>query len=348
MRLPLTILGFSLFACPLFAQTGTYTTFGSGCPDSTGWVVPRKAVTAWGNSANAWTLGTINQRWQQEIDASELPKTGKPFFSIAWREDNANRTNPANVLTLKIMLGMTKYSSTTLTNNFGTNASGKQTVVFNGKMYLPAVPGGNQNLKKFHYVAKFSKPFIYVPIKNQNLLIEIINSSTKIVRRYTDVFSGTGTPGSRVYANGSQTATTGALGRAHMVVLAFGSSTKTAPVLSATGVPAIAKTFSVDLSGANGNTAAGLILGASKTSWGAIKLPLSLSGAGAPGCSLLVSFDTLGTLPVLSGSGSVKFSLPNDPLLVGAQFHNQFFVLDKSANTLGLSWTNGGTGKIGK
>lgn len=330
------------------AQTASYTTFGTGCPDPVGHVVPRVAVNTWGNSANAWTLGAANQRWQQQIDKSEMPTRPMQFFSLQWREDNANRTNPAHTLRLKILFGNTTYSSSTLTNNFGTNATGTQTVVFDGNMSLPAVPGGNQDLRKFHYVAKLTRPFLYVPLANQNFLIEIINSTTTRVARYTDVFSGSGTPGSRVYANNSTTALTGALGRNHMVVLSFGNTPATSgPTLSATGTPGLGKSFSVDLSGLTGTAAAGLIFGGSTSKWGAFNLPLDLTLAGAPGCSLLVSFDASIGLAVLNGTGSVKFTIPNQNSLLGLRFFNQFFVLDSAANTLGLIWSNGGNGLIG-
>jgi hypothetical protein len=347
MKTSLALIGLGLLSSSLVAQAATYTTFGSGCPSGNGHIVPLTGVSAWGNSANAWTLGTNNQRWQQEVDASQMPTTGKPFFNIGFREDNANRSNGAHVLQLKILVGMTTYSSATLTGTFATNATGAQTTVFDGKMSLPAVPGGNQNLKKFDYVAKFSKPYVYVPIKGQNFLIEIVNTTPTYVRRYPDCFSGAGTPGSRVYASGNPTAASGTLGKNHLMVMSFGTTNATAPVLSATGTPAMGKTFSVDLSSANGNTAAGLIFGVSKTVWGAAKLPFDLGGAGGPGCSLLVSFDALLALPVISGAGSVKFGVPNNRALLGTSFHNQFFAVDRSANSLGLSFTNAGTGKIG-
>ena len=347
MKSPLVLIGLGLLSAPLLAQTASYSTFGAGCPNGTGHIVPLKAATTWGNSGNAWTLGTNNQRWQQEVDASEMPTTGKPFFHIAWREDNVNRNNAAHVLQLKILVGRTTYSSSTLTGTFATNATGAQTTVFDGKMSLPAVNGGNNDLQKFHYVAKFNKPYVYVPVKGQNFLIEIINSTATYARRYPDCFSGTGTPGSRVYASGSTTAASGTLGKNHLMVMAFGTSTASAPILSATGTPAMGKSFSIDLSNGNGNTAAGLIFGVSKTVWGAAKLPFDLSGAGGTGCSLLVSFDALIALPVVSGAGSVKFAVPINKALLGTSFHNQFFAVDKSANALGLSFTNGGTGLIG-
>ncbi|MCB9919295.1 MAG: hypothetical protein H6832_12910 [Planctomycetes bacterium] len=331
------------------AQTASYTTFGASCPNNVGHIVPNVAAVTWGNTGNAWTLGTANQRWQQEIDAVEMPNRPYQMTSLQWREDNVNRTNPAQTLQLKILFGMTTMSSSTMTGTFATNATGAQTVVFDGPMSLPAVPGGNFDLGKFHYVAKLKAPYLYIPRTGENFLIEIINTTATAVPRYPDAFSGTSTMGTRVYASGNSAATSGTLGKNHMMVLGFGntSSSTPAPVLSATGTPKIGTQFSVDCSGLTATTAAGLILGASKTAWGAFNLPLDLTGAGAPGCYLLVSFDVVAGLPIVAGSGKVTITIPNQPILAGLVFHNQFFVLDAAANAMKLTWSNAGTATIG-
>ncbi|MCA8968643.1 MAG: hypothetical protein KDC95_02625 [Planctomycetes bacterium] len=333
----------------LTAQTASYTTFGSNCPNSVGHIVPNVATTTWGNTGNAWTLGAANQRWQQEIDAVEMPNRPYQMTSLQWREDNVtSRTNPAHTLQLKILFGMTTMSSSTMTGTFATNATGAQTVVFDGPMSLPAVPGGNLDLGKFHYVAKFKAPYLYIPRSGQNFLIEIINTTATAVRRYPDAFDSSSTMGTRVYANNNSAALTGTLDPNHMMVLGFGNtSSSPAPVLSATGTPKIGTQFSVDCGGLTATTAAGLILGASKTVWGAFNLPLDLTGAGAPGCSLLVSFDVVSGLPIVSGSGKVTFTIPNQSSLAGVVFHNQFFVLDAAANAMKLTWSNAGTATIG-
>ncbi len=348
MRTVTTVSALLTLGSALVAQTASYTTFGAGCPQTAGHIVPKVAATTWGNTGNAWTLGAANQRWQQEIDASEMPNRPYPMTDIKWREDNVNRTNAAHTLTLKILFGSTTLSSSTLTGTFATNATGVQTTVFDGQLSLPAVPGGNQDLSKFDYVAKLRSTYLYIPRPNENFLIEIINTTATALGRWPDAFDGTGTPGSRVYASGNSAALTGTVGLNHMMVLAFGpTGTAAMPVLSATGVPRLGSTFSVDVGGLTATTAAGLILGASKTQYGAFTLPLDLTLAGAPGCSLLASFDVVGGLPVVQGSGKVTFNVPNQPSLAGLIFHNQFFVLDATANAMQLTWSNGGTATVG-
>ena len=114
-----------------------------------------------------------------------------------------------------------------------------------------------------------------------------------------------------------------------------------APRLSNTGVPTINKTFSIDLSSAKANTNSILAVGLVKTN-------ISLAINGAPGCTLytgpiiLVSGQTDST-----GKRSVSIPVPNDTNLVNLQFYVQFVVFD-NVNPLGLLWTQGGDGKIGR
>ncbi|MFQ5505514.1 MAG: hypothetical protein ACE5F1_12055, partial [Planctomycetota bacterium] len=128
-----------------------------------------------------------------------------------------------------------------------------------------------------------------------------------------------------------------------------GSNTLTPKLTVAAGqLPRLGQLLSVNLSFAKKNAAACLIIGASKKAWGALTLPLDLTAAGAPGCSLLVSFDLQQCLTASgSGTATVKLPIPKDARLCGVQFHNQFFVFDSTANQLGLSWSNGGSGRIG-
>ena len=121
------------------------------------------------------------------------------------------------------------------------------------------------------------------------------------------------------------------------------------PKLSNSGVPTINKSFSIDLSSAKASTAAALILGASKTVWGSVRLPLDLTPFRAPGCSLLVSFDSTFVTPVdANGNGKITLSLPNSSNLVGLTWHNQYLVVDPRANGFGAAFSNGGSAKVGR
>ena len=89
--------------------------------------------------------------------------------------------------------------------------------------------------------------------------------------------------------------------------------------------------FSLLLSKALGNTTALLLMGASASSWGGIPLPLDLSALGMPGCFLLVSPDIVfarTTSP--AGLASVPVPIPPipSPVLIGAQIHFQWYVVD--------------------
>ncbi len=128
----------------------------------------------------------------------------------------------------------------------------------------------------------------------------------------------------------------------------FNGNFKLTPDLGNSGVPELQKSFKVDLSLARTNSVGVLIFGLSKTSFGGTKLPLSLGFLGAKGCSLLTSYDfTMVTTTDSVGGAVIQIPIPNVSALGGKTFHNQFYVLDKAANGLGLSFTNGGTAKIG-
>lgn len=126
----------------------------------------------------------------------------------------------------------------------------------------------------------------------------------------------------------------------------FGAGCKGAsgvPELSYGELPRLGRPFAIDLDKARPSSAAIVSLGASKTAWGAFKLPLDLTGLGASGCSLLASPDTLFALPTTaSGTATLRFSVPNSASLVGLTIYDQFLVLDATANAAGLVTSNGG------
>ena len=62
----------------------------------------------------------------------------------------------------------------------------------------------------------------------------------------------------------------------------------------------------------------------------------------------VVSFDTLAPFATnASGTGQLTANVPNVSSLIGLEFHQQILVLDLGANALGITWTNGGSGKMG-
>lgn len=116
------------------------------------------------------------------------------------------------------------------------------------------------------------------------------------------------------------------------------------PVLGLSGKPIIGNTVRVLLSKANQTTPAAFLLGASNSTWGALRLPWTF----APGCDLLVSGEVI--LPFVTdtaGAGSIPLLIPNDRRLVGAVAFQQFLVVD-SVNSIGLISSNGGRMKVGE
>jgi len=87
--------------------------------------------------------------------------------------------------------------------------------------------------------------------------------------------------------------------------------------------------------------------GASSSRWGAVTLPVDLSGLGMPGCTLHCSAEVALPLANLAGTASLVLPIPNSAALVGGVFYNQAFALDPPANPLGLIVSNAGAGTVG-
>lgn len=108
--------------------------------------------------------------------------------------------------------------------------------------------------------------------------------------------------------------------------------------LANTGLPAINKSFSFDMSQGGTGVAIGLL--------GFQKVAADLTAV-APGCYLFASPDLLLPVPAVNGAASIKIPVPNDQKLIGANFFNQYIMLQAKANALGMLFSNGGEGKIG-
>jgi len=96
------------------------------------------------------------------------------------------------------------------------------------------------------------------------------------------------------------------------------------------------------------STFAFLILGFRDDQWAGQPLPLSLASVGMPGCSAwLEPFDVLGALPS-GGAATWSLAVPNDPGLLGLDFHLQGVALDPVANAFGAVVSNGLRNRIGR
>jgi hypothetical protein len=91
-----------------------------------------------------------------------------------------------------------------------------------------------------------------------------------------------------------------------------------------------------------------MFTGYSRTTWLGIPLPLNLTGAGMPGCSLLASGQIILALSTGGGVGTLTLPLPTDPSLLGAAFYQQALVSDFAANPAGLIVSNGAAARFGQ
>jgi hypothetical protein len=89
-------------------------------------------------------------------------------------------------------------------------------------------------------------------------------------------------------------------------------------------------------------------LGASRSAWGTLPLPLDLAPLGMPGCTLLASVDVSAALAKDGARARMTIGLPADRALVGRSFFTQACVLDAGANPGGLAWTDAGEARIGE
>ncbi len=89
------------------------------------------------------------------------------------------------------------------------------------------------------------------------------------------------------------------------------------------------------------------VLGASRSSWLGIALPVDLTVLGAPGCSLLVSADQILALANVSGTAQWQLPIPNLAALLGGTLFQQALVVDAGANALGASFSNATMATIG-
>jgi hypothetical protein len=197
-----------------------------------------------------------------------------------------------------------------------------------------------------YYVANFSKPHVikgkfWVSYDNYDTYTSTTYGSTVVSA--SDLSSGS--PITTVYwwrpGRTSWTATVSIKNPAYDIMTAGGAPA----LLSTTTLPTLGKLFQLDLTQSPNGVVVG-IFGASSTAYGPIKLPLDL-GAVAPGCFVFQSFDLLLAAGAASGSAKVSLPIPNNNALLGVKFLNQWLILNKGANALGLTFSNGGEGTIG-
>lgn len=107
--------------------------------------------------------------------------------------------------------------------------------------------------------------------------------------------------------------------------------------------PHIGLPFVQRLTGAPASAVVGVIMfGESNFAWQGTQLPISLAGFGAPGCELLVSLDSSILVPLLNGTGTMVWNLPNLPPAIAYMFFTQGLILDpQSALSLPIAMSEG-------
>jgi hypothetical protein len=119
------------------------------------------------------------------------------------------------------------------------------------------------------------------------------------------------------------------------------------PGLSVSRNPVLGQPFTVKLAFAKPGSTAYLLFGVSDTTWAPLTLPMDL-GALAPGCTILASGEIIVASPTsASGQVATTLTVPNDPVLRGAEVFNQWAVQDPTVNPLGMAFSQAGKGVIG-
>jgi CubicO group peptidase (beta-lactamase class C family) len=105
------------------------------------------------------------------------------------------------------------------------------------------------------------------------------------------------------------------------------------------GTPEVGQGFSLRVANVPSATLAFACVGFSRTSWFGNPLPLPVGGA--PGCDLLSSSDFVLSTLTNAGAGAIPVNVPANQAYLGLHLYSQYAVLDASANSLGVSFSNG-------
>lgn len=112
-------------------------------------------------------------------------------------------------------------------------------------------------------------------------------------------------------------------------------------------LPWLGEPFTVDLDNLPPSPFLLLFLGASRTRWGPVTLPVGLEHLGMPGCTLWASGDL--AIPLVSAGGCARWTtqLPSESALAGAAFYNQSWQIDWTANPGLATTSNACEGRLG-
>jgi hypothetical protein len=118
------------------------------------------------------------------------------------------------------------------------------------------------------------------------------------------------------------------------------------PYLFSPSTPFLGQELPIIVANLARNAVPFLFVGASSSTWRGIPLPFDLTTLGAPGCSLYASGEILLPVANFSGTGYLALPIPGS-LFAGTRFHTQSMVVDPTANSLGLVFSNAASGTVG-
>ena len=343
----LLVRGQGLIVCLLDKITprGTFARFGSACAGSGGYggvVVPRLARSVWGNGGS---IGGRIARTQQIIAAAEIGGN-RVFAGHAYRTRISDFDIGARRVQFEIKVGATSRSPASMSSNFAQNATSALTTVLPKTWVdLPEIRHRNTDLGYFGVRIPWTRTFAWAPKTGEHFLLEMTRQD--LMQSSYPADSASNWPGTSYLWANSTSATSGRLtpGAGHVMLLrTAGSTSPMLPRIERDGRPVIGTTMNLYVEDALARTPVILVIGASKSGWGPIKLPLALAPFGGGKCMLNVSIDTVAAR-VTDAYGKHRFplSVPNVAGLAGLRWHKQWMILDRAANALGLAFSPGAT-----
>lgn len=300
-------------------------------PAQTSRIVPGASSTVEGSTLSVYPFGYTNPRCQQIWSGAALTNSTALIDGISFRMDTKGRNGaePSRSYTgVTFAIGSTTQTPQGLSKTFANNVTSALTTVASGNWVLPAQPAPTVSPAPFDIHIGWSLPFLF-SASSGNLILDItLPGNVGKSNYFVDAEVSNGASGN--------SATFGASG-------AFSSPESfqlEADIGALTPGGSLALTCGTFQNSYNGN----LIVGLSKSTWGATPLPFNLQAIGAPNNELLVSLDAefnFNTSATAGGHESTfKSPIPNATTFHGLTFFTQAYYADANANAAGLVTTH--------
>ncbi|PIE23582.1 MAG: hypothetical protein CSA62_07005 [Planctomycetota bacterium] len=302
-------------------------------------IVPKSVGTKEGN-ANVWTPVRYNpSHTQWHVAASEIGLRSAVWSQMAMRRDGP-RSTPFVAKTIEVEIWMNNSAKKPgrLSYRFSENLKGGTRVLKRKKVNLTAPKKPTSGAAPFTEVFKFDTKFAYT---GMTLVVDMETFHAKEIGYwYADAQSYKVTQGK---GPDSGAASVGTVKCPKNFYQSRAGANWPGGAIAYYGYSRVK---------ANSEKVGFFAIGRSRSAWGSLKLPYSLSKVGGVGCEIATSFDV--ALPIKTdktrtdGYVYLELDIPNDPNLAGVQVHSQMFVSDKSFNALGWRVSRRYTNQIGK